>query len=380
MIVNEKVFQCVEILSSATNVVNEMINEATPEVDQLFSFISQHITSLISKVKNFTREIFIIERYITCEKAKKLYPTSDDIPEDVKSQVIKYRNEEDICLFTLEPCTCNKDPENLLKKMNSFLEDMTQRREKSSNLGVNLSNSLTKIKKQFETFSANIAKIVEIAEKVDLIAINAYVEAARMGEKGKGFEIIAENIRKAAIEIQDLGRDIGLQFGELDDSFNENNELFQNFREHEEQSKINDQKASDIIKKEILTLVNDFVRFITYTSDFSEDIFNMVQEIQQDITVKLQYVDINNQRIQNIGKKLTVVTEMIQTLVSYLSDKISEEQLIEEFLELENRFKSIATVYREAEITAEKMDYDMSQHNEIVGEKLEDAEGDVELF
>ncbi len=380
MIINDNVFKCINILSNSTYTVNEMINDATPEVDQLFGTISQHIISLIAKVKHFTREIFIIERYITCEKARKLYNSPEDIPEDIKTQIIQHRNEDDICLFTLEPCTCDKNPENLLKKMNSFLEDIAKRRTKSSDLGSKLSKSLNKIKGQFETFSNNISKIIQIAEKVDLIAINAYVEAARMGEKGKGFEIIAENIRKASLEIQDLGRDINLYFGELDDAFNENNELFQNYRDHEEQSRVNDEKATEIIKDEILLLVRNFVRFITYTSDFSHEIFTMVGEIQQDITTKLQYVDINNQRIQNIGKKLTIVIQMIETLVEFLNNNIEENVLLNKFLQLEDNFKKVATVYREAEITADRMDYDLSAHHEVVGEKLEDAEGDVELF
>ncbi len=378
--VDKKLFECIEILSSSTNVINDMIQEATPEVDQLFGTISTYITGLIKKVKDFTREIFIIERFITCEKVKEIYKSPDEIPEEIKKQVIYHRNEEDICLFTLEPCTCNKNPETLLKKMNLFLEEISKRRKKSSTLGANLSDSLLKIKEQFENFSFNITKIIEIAEKVDLIAINAYVEAARMGAQGKGFEIIAENIRKAAIDIQNLGRNINLQFGDLEDAFNENAELFRNFREHEQQSKIDDEKATGIIKEEIMGLVNNFVKFITFTSEFSKEIFEEVQNIQHEITLKLQYVDIDNQRIQNIGKKLIVITEMIESLLNYFNNKITEDKLVDNFKELEDKFKKIATVFREVEITAEKMDYDLSTHKEVVGEKLEDVEGDVELF
>ena len=380
MIVKKEIFNCLDILSSATKVVNDMINEATPEVDNLFGEISQHITTIIRKVKDFTREIFIIERYITCEKAKELYASVEEIPEEIKHQVIQYRNEDDICLFTLDPCVCDKDPKKLLDKINIFLEEISKRRAKSSELSKNILSSLNNIQGKFANFSQNITKIIEIAEKVDLIAINAYVEAARMGQHGKGFEIIAENIRKAAIDIQNLGRDINLQFGELEDAFNENNEIFKHYQDYEEQSKKEDDKATVLIKDDIMGLVNNFVKFISFTSDFSKDIFEEIQNIQKDITVKLQYVDIDNQRIQNIGKKLTVITEMLKVLINYFSDKFSEEELMNKFNELENKFKRIATVFREVEITAESMDYDLSEHTETVGEKFEEAEGEVELF
>ena len=71
---------------------------------------------------------------------------------------------------------------------------------------------------------------------------------------------------------------------------------------------------------------------------------------------------------------------MIEHLMKFYRNEIDEELLYEKMLELEDRFKKIATVFREFEITSEKMDYDLNAHTETVGEKLDDAEGDVELF
>lgn len=69
-------------------------------------------------------------------------------------------------------------------------------------------SAVTELQEKMNVIGQFLESITDIADQTNMLALNAAIEAARAGESGKGFTVVAEEIRKLAEQSSNIAEDI----------------------------------------------------------------------------------------------------------------------------------------------------------------------------
>lgn len=187
-----------------------------------------------------------------------------------------------------------------------------------------------KLSKQSEAIGQITTVITAITEQTNLLALNAAIEAARAGEHGKGFAVVADEVRKLAEESKQSASQIVAITNEIQmDTRNVEDAIIEGLASVQDGvAKI--YEAGDAFEA-ISSSVQDFTDQIEDISATSEQISAGAQEVAASITEIASGADIsanNAQIIAHAVDEQVATMQQVNAVAEELSDNAQQLQAL----------------------------------------------------
>ncbi len=201
---------------------------------------------------------------------------------------------------------------NHLITMNDKIEVTTQNE-------IEIAERLTQVAKDTQEVTNVLSIISDIADQTNLLALNAAIEAARAGEHGRGFAVVADEVRKLAEKTQhtlaDINATVNIVVQAINDASDSMNKNSQSVIDVSVMSNEVNQKISETLG----TVEHSTIKMQENVKSMNNDLDNMSN------------IAINSNKIESISKEASIImgdvmitSDELKILSTELSDKLNE--------------------------------------------------------
>ncbi|PQJ50069.1 methyl-accepting chemotaxis protein [Vibrio jasicida] len=327
--VREPLTRILKVLESLTE--GDMTQRIDNRYNNEFSRVSGHINTLADSLHNI-----LVKLNDASDNLASTASTNEQTSSQAQSKLNAQR--EQTATVATAMTEMSHSVQEVAQSAQGSLE-MVQRVETASDQGRNVMNSNISTINQLETrlnesvsavselqkMSGQIGSILDvirnIAEQTNLLALNAAIEAARAGEQGRGFAVVADEVRVLASKTTQSTTEIEAMISNLQSSSQSANQVIQSCMSDMEMSVEQASKANSSME-EIQALIIEINQMSTHISQAAAE----QSETSADIARNIE--DINS-----------IADESYHAMSSIAQTSESLTQLAHQQNELVHRFK-----------------------------------------